>query len=48
VREVDISYYNPRLGGDPHFCSVCKLRNDQDRSLLNYVNYRAWTNYGMC
>ena len=49
MSEIDAPYYNLKIAkSDPHFCTTCRTRNDDNRSLLNYVNYQAWINYGMC
>ena len=49
MAQVDVSYYGLYISsGDPHFCTLCKLRIQDDRSMLNYLNYSAWINYGMC
>lgn len=49
MAQVDPSYYGTQLyKSDPHFCTVCQTRGDQNASLLNINNYSAWTNYGMC
>lgn len=47
--EPQMPYYGLHINvSDPHFCPVCKLRNDDNRSFLSSQNYARWTNFGMC